>query len=81
MYKKFSINLIALGALSLGVQFSSLAEVTVADDSVKPIEYVSNYFTKQYVNAYEIDSKILGRKMLIEVFSMNVHPAGGHLCA
>ncbi|MCJ8272460.1 MAG: hypothetical protein MJK04_24055, partial [Psychrosphaera sp.] len=72
MYKRFSINLIALGVLSLSLQFSAQAATPVVNDAVQPIEYVGNAVTQQYVKAYEIDSKILGRKMLIEVFSQNI---------
>ncbi len=72
MYKRFSIKLMALSALSLGLQFSAQATTTVVNDGVQPIEYVGNSVTTQYVSAYEIDSKILGRKVLIEVFKQNV---------
>jgi len=73
MYRKFSINLIATSVLTLAVQFSSLAETTVVDDSVIPVEYVGNFISEIYTSAYEIDSKILGRKVLIEVFNMNMN--------
>lgn len=72
MYKRFSLNLIALGVLGLSMQFSAQATTAVVNDAVQPLEYVGNAVTEQYVSAFEIDSKILGRKMLIEVFSQGI---------
>ena len=62
--------LLTIGVLSLAVQFSALAESSVTAVPVKSLVFYEQ-MGEQYVSSYEIDSVILGRKVLIEIFSMN----------
>ncbi|MCJ8275022.1 MAG: hypothetical protein MJK04_37175, partial [Psychrosphaera sp.] len=70
MFKTFRKTLLAIGVLSLGVQFSAMAETTVTAVPVKSLPFYEQ-MGEDFVSSYEIESVILGRKILIEVFSMS----------